>query len=210
MRASVRRRTQRTPIPQIFWPAFVAAQSKSIRVTTVDGRQRDPCVCRPQDVHCLTVESTMTNITPSGCGFVDLLEAFRASGGTAPGDIVARLLVEHRAGEAVSLARLVHSGQVFGFEWRASLWIPMFQFNAIDLTIAAGPLVVRSQLPGIWSGWTVAMWFAMPNTRLKGRRPVDLMTSDFEAVLRAARNLAAAASEGSLPAPQTQESAAHA
>jgi hypothetical protein len=52
----------------------------------------------------------MTDNTPSGPGFVTLLEDFRASGGTAPGEIVGRLLADHFVGEAVSLAKLVHSG----------------------------------------------------------------------------------------------------
>ncbi|MEO8281179.1 MAG: hypothetical protein ABI564_15880 [Ideonella sp.] len=131
----------------------------------------------------------MTDDTPSSCGFVTLLEAFRGSGGTAPGDIVGRLLAEHYAVEAVSLAKLVHSGQVFGFEWRGSLWIPMFQFNADDLSIASASQAVRAELPEAWSGWRVATWFATPHSELANRRPVDLLASDFAAVLRAAQAL---------------------
>jgi len=41
----------------------------------------------------------MTDNAPNGRGFVTLLEAFRASGGTAPGDTVARLLEDHHRGE---------------------------------------------------------------------------------------------------------------
>ncbi|MEO8545913.1 MAG: hypothetical protein ABI434_20180 [Burkholderiaceae bacterium] len=152
----------------------------------------------------------MTNDTPSTRGFVTLLEAFRTSGGTAPDDIVGGLLADHHAGDAVSLAKLVHSGQVFGFEWCASLWIPMFQFNAVDLAIAAAPRVVRAQLPEIWSGWTVAMWFAMPNARLQGDRPVDCLTSDFAAVLQAAQASQSAESGVLVPLLRVQELAAHA
>ncbi len=156
----------------------------------------------------------MTPVTPSGPGFVSLLGAFRASGGTAPGDIVARLLADHQTGEAISLAKLVHCGQVFGFEWRASLWIPMFQFHAADLTVATAAQVVRAELPGIWSGWTVATWFATPNAWLNGHRPVDRMESDVAAVVQAARTLASDEREAVVPPPQaptqTQELAAHA
>ncbi|WP_348009647.1 antitoxin Xre/MbcA/ParS toxin-binding domain-containing protein [Roseateles sp.] len=137
----------------------------------------------------------MIDHTPSGHGFVSLLEAFRDSGGTAPSDIVGRLLLDHQAGAAVSLAKLIHSGQVFGFEWRASLWIPMFQFDPKDLSIAAQPQAVRAQLPELWSGWRVAQWFAGPNSRLGGQRPVDLLSSDAAAVLVAAQGL---------PLPRTQ------
>lgn len=56
---------------------------------------------------------------PGGRGFVALLEAFRATGGTAPGDLVARLLVEPQVGNAVSpaarlgsdLEAVVHAAQ---------------------------------------------------------------------------------------------------
>jgi len=70
---------------------------------------------------------------PSGRGFIALLEAFRESGGTAPGEIVGRLLEEEHVGHAVSLGELICTGKVFGFEWRDSLWIPMFQFDGDDL-----------------------------------------------------------------------------
>lgn len=124
---------------------------------------------------------------PSGRGFIALLEAFRPSGGTAPGEVVGHLLKEHRVGDAVSLARLIHTDQVFGFEWRRSLWIPMFQFDANDLGLKARVQQLREELPPPASGWALAWWFAGPNERLGGCRPIDLLETDFEAVLHAAR-----------------------
>lgn len=50
----------------------------------------------------------MVNATPSGPVFVSLLEAFHASGGTAPGDILAHLLADHQAGDLGSLAKRWH------------------------------------------------------------------------------------------------------
>jgi hypothetical protein len=127
---------------------------------------------------------------PSGSGFIALLEAFRPNGGTAPGDVLGRLLEDHQPGRSVSLAKLIYTGQVFGFEWRTSLWIPMFQFNADDLTLRPGPQRVRAELPTHWSGWMRASWFAAPHAWLDGRRPVDVLDSDIDAVLRAAQSLA--------------------
>ena len=126
---------------------------------------------------------------PSGCGFIALLEAFRATGGTAPGEIVGRLLEEHQVGTAVSLAKLIYTGQAFGFEWRHSLWIPMFQFDANDLVLKASGQSVRAELPSLWSGWNVATWIAAPNARLDGRSPADRLDSDLEAVVQAAQSL---------------------
>lgn len=124
---------------------------------------------------------------PSGLAFIALLEAFRATGGTAPGEIVGRLLEEHQVGPAVSLAKLVYTGQVFGFEWRGKLWIPMFQFEAKDLALKVNAQSVRSTLPWLWAGWRLASWFAAPNVRLHGCSPVDMLDSDHHAVLSAAQ-----------------------
>ena len=135
---------------------------------------------------------------PSGGGFVALLESFRATGGTAPGDIVGWLLEEHQLGNVVSLAKLIYTGQAFGFEWRDSLWIPMFQFDANDLVLKASAQGVRAELPPLWSGWNVATWFAAPNARLDGRSPADRLDLDMKAVVQAAQALECA-DEFSLP-----------
>lgn len=124
---------------------------------------------------------------PSGRGFIALLEAFRDTGGTAPGDVVARLMEDHQRGDLVSLAKCIHQGQVFGFEWRTSLWVPMFQFDADDLSFKQDVQAVRAALPELGSGWAVAAWFASRNELLEWRRPVDLLDAAPGRVLEAAR-----------------------
>jgi hypothetical protein len=131
--------------------------------------------------------------TPGARQFIALLEAFRATGGTVAAEIVGRMLEERRAGNAPGLAHLVSSNQVFGFEWRDRLWIPMFQFDADDLTLRPGPLQVRAELPALWLGWTLASWFASPNAWLNGCPPVDLLDSNVAAVAAAARSWGRAA-----------------
>lgn len=59
-------------------------------------------------------ESGADFLVPRGRSFITLLEAFRATGGTVPGEIVGRLLEEHQVGKAVSLAKLIYAGQAFG------------------------------------------------------------------------------------------------
>ena len=132
------------------------------------------------------VNAGLRDVLPSGPGFIALLEAFRATGGTAPGDVLGRLLEEHCAGSAVSLAKLVHTGQVFGLEWRNSLWIPMFQFDPDDLSLRASAQQVRALLPQLWSGWTLAAWFARANPLLGGSSPADMLDADLPAVIDAA------------------------
>jgi hypothetical protein len=146
---------------------------------------------------------------PSGRGFIALLEAFRATGGTAPGAIVGRLLEEHQAGAAISLAKRIHTGLAFGFAWRGSLWIPMFQFDANDLALKASAQRVRAALPPLWSGWAVASWFAAPNALLGGHCPADRLDLAPEAVLRAARALESGRAFQLPPAPPVHRVATH-
>jgi hypothetical protein len=126
---------------------------------------------------------------PSGRGFIALLEAFRATGGTVRAEIVGQLLQHHQAGDTVSLAKLINGEQVFGFPWRTSLWIPMFQFDVDDLSLRTGVQRVRAKLPPLWSAWTLASWFAAPNECLHGRSAVDMIDLDLDAVIRAACRL---------------------
>jgi hypothetical protein len=124
---------------------------------------------------------------PSVAGFAALLGAFRSSGGTTRGDDLARLLADHNRGDYVSLARLIVAGEVFGFEWRKTLWIPMFQFDSHDLGVKQGARQVLAELSADFDGWGRAAWFANSNSWLGGHRPVDTLALDMPAVLDAAR-----------------------
>jgi hypothetical protein len=124
---------------------------------------------------------------PTSHGFAALLAAYRASGGTARGDDVARLLKDHGSGDFIGLARLIASGAVFGFEWRKTLWIPMFQFELRDLSVKSAASRVLKQLGAGLDGWSSAAWFARPNSRLNYRAPVDLLATHLSEVLEVAR-----------------------
>lgn len=124
---------------------------------------------------------------PTAGGFAGLLTAYRSTGGTARGDDVARLLDDHRIGDLDSLARMVVSNEVFGFEWLSTLWIPMFQFELRDLSVKPGAQRVMAELGASFDGWARAAWFALPNSWLHGRRPVDLMDTELDEVLGVAR-----------------------
>ena len=120
-------------------------------------------------------------------GFTALIDAYRASGGTARGDDLARLLEDHHRGNFVSLARHIVAGEVFAFEWRHIFWVPMFQFDLGDLSIKPEPRLVLAELASEFDGWALATWFAQPNTWLNAQRPLDLLESNLPAVLAAAR-----------------------
>lgn len=125
---------------------------------------------------------------PDGLGFVGLLHAFFDTGGTLDSAALDRLLKACWRGQAEGLSGLLASRQVFGFEWRDALWIPMFQFNSDDLSVRPGSQRVRDELPVLWSGWNQACWFASPNVWLGGRTPVEMIDAAPQDIEGAARS----------------------
>jgi hypothetical protein len=119
--------------------------------------------------------------------FAAMLAAYRPSGGVAHGDDLARLLEDYRSGDFVSLARLLVVGEIFSFEFRNAVWVPMFQFDLSDLSTKRAPRQVRAELAPKFDGWALALWFSLPNSWLNGRRPVDLLDANVSAVSQAAR-----------------------
>jgi len=125
--------------------------------------------------------------SPTADGFAALRQALRGSGGVARGDDLARLLEDHCLGDFVSLARLIAQHDVFGFEFRAAFWVPMFQFDLRDLSLTNGAAPVVAQLAEVFDGWSLASWFAWPNPCLGNWRPVDVLDATPTDVLSAAR-----------------------
>lgn len=118
--------------------------------------------------------------------FASLRAAYSASGGFARGDDMGRWPADTGPGTYVSMATLLEDEEVFGFEWNASWWIPRFQFEP-TLALKPAPQQVRAELGAQFDGWTVAAWFVEPNAWLARRRPIDLLESDLDEVLDAAR-----------------------
>ncbi|MDP4076365.1 antitoxin Xre/MbcA/ParS toxin-binding domain-containing protein [Acidovorax sp. A1169] len=90
-------------------------------------------------------------------------------------------------GDFIGLARLIAAGDVFGFEWRSTLWIPMFQFDLHNLSVRRSVRLILAELGNGFDGWARAAWFAAPNSWLQQRKPADLMSSELTDVLSAAR-----------------------
>jgi hypothetical protein len=124
---------------------------------------------------------------PSLSAFEALLETYRATGGTASGDDLARVLDDLGLGDFIGLARLISMNAVFGFEWGGTLWVPMFQFEPRDLSVRPETALVLDELGSGFDGWARAAWFAKPNCWLTDRRPVDMLETDLPEVLSAAR-----------------------
>lgn len=119
--------------------------------------------------------------------FDAMIGAYQTSGGTARADDFALLLEQKQKGNFVSVAKRIVSRDIFSFEWQNDFWIPMFQFNADDLSIRQEARRVVHELSYVLDNWTLSLWFTEPNAWLKGRRPVDMLERQFSEVLNAAR-----------------------
>ena len=124
---------------------------------------------------------------PSDREFVEMLGNYRASGGIVRTDDLVRLLRDRPHVHKASLASLICAGEVFGFEWRRSFWLPMFQFEPRDLAVRSAPRQVIAELTADFDGLALALWFARRNSWLQDHRPVDLLHSKLNDVLDAAR-----------------------
>ena len=118
--------------------------------------------------------------------FASLGAAYRSAGGLAGGDDLARALEDRGRGTFASLARLIVAGEIFGFEWRHTFWIPMFQFTD-RLAPKPGLRAVLAELASEFDGRRLADWFVEPNGWLEEARPIDVLDANPGEVLQAAR-----------------------
>lgn len=119
--------------------------------------------------------------------FVRLQQAYRPSGGLAHGDELATRLHLQGTGGYARLARWIVGQQVFSFAWHEHFWLPMFQFEPVELTPREGLHHVLSELATVMDGPALAGWFASPNDALQGHSPVAMWATDKAAVHHAAR-----------------------
>ncbi len=124
---------------------------------------------------------------PTELDFNRLRTAYRATGGVVCAQELARLLEENRRAYTMSLEKLIFLGAVFGFEWRGTVWIPMFQFERPALAVKPAPRRVLAEVDRQADRWRVAAWFVRPCPALADRSPVDVLDSNLPQVLLAAR-----------------------
>ncbi len=121
--------------------------------------------------------------------FIAMLNAYRDSGGLAPAPEVVALLRRYMDCGPEALTSLIVNKEVIYFGWQSTLWLPLFQFNPIDMSQKAGLAQVLIELSAQLDAWQVANWFAQPNSWLDGATPTRMLALDPAAVLRAARAL---------------------
>jgi hypothetical protein len=119
--------------------------------------------------------------------FVNLLNAFRESGGLARANEVASQF-QRRSGRDISvLGGWLLKRQAIAFEWHSKLWMPLFQFNPSDMSLRAGLADILAELVVVYNDWDLASWFAKPNPWLSEGRPADVLDVAAPQVLWAAR-----------------------
>jgi hypothetical protein len=119
--------------------------------------------------------------------YVAMEIAFARHGGLSEGDEMARRL-RRRSSQPVSLlARWIVERTIVSFDWRGRVLVPNFQLDVQDLMPRQVVLNVASELTPFLDDWNVALWFAEPNAWIEHRLPIDLMASDPNGVLQAAR-----------------------
>ena len=124
---------------------------------------------------------------PNERDFDILLAGYMWSGGIARSNEAARRLEALQPGSLISVERLIAANAVFAFDWRGSLWLPMFQFAPDARLVNPHARRVLTELASVFDGWAIACWFLDANLWLQGRRPIDVMESAPPAVLAAAR-----------------------
>lgn len=117
--------------------------------------------------------------------FIAMLDAYRDSGGLAPVQEVAALFKRRGAQRLTSLASLIADNEVICFEWQSTLWLPLFQFNDVDMTRLPGLSPALATLSLALDPWQLANWFVQPHAWLGGATPSRMLRIDPSAVLKA-------------------------
>lgn len=113
--------------------------------------------------------------------------AFLRTGGLVLDNAVAHQLRRH-AGQPVSvLAHWIVRRRIVCFPWKSQTLVPLFQFNAEEMTLRPGVSEILGELVDVFDDWEIAHWFATPNSWLDDASPVDAIAQDCAAVQDAAR-----------------------
>jgi hypothetical protein len=119
--------------------------------------------------------------------FMTLLKAYRPSGGLLRAQEAAARCKPHSGTDVQTLAGWIVRRKVVSFEWLHRIWLPLFQFNRLDMTRQTGLDAILSELTAVYDDWEIANWFARPNVWLAGCLPSATLTDDAPEVLEAAR-----------------------
>ena len=172
----------------------IAAPNKSVYVRTVPDQTEDSSSQNFENSYSSPFSNSTINRAadrfadrPNAQDFDAMLASYIWSGGIARHQEVLIRLEESGNGDRSKLGELFDSHAVFAFDWRGSLWLPMFQFQQPEMCAKPQSQKVLSELAGVFDGWSLAVWYLQQNSWLENRRPIDLLDKHPSAVLLAAR-----------------------
>jgi len=110
-----------------------------------------------------------------------------ASGGVATATEVAECLRAEIRQPVSALARWIVDRQVIAFSCNGALLLPLFQFDFARGFVCSGVAPTMAELTGVMNEDEIAAWFVQPNAWLHGAAPVQMLLTDVDAVLAAAR-----------------------
>lgn len=145
-----------------------------------------PCFCR-SGVSMQNVSTPHPQQGHADHQFVAMLNVYRDSGGLAREREVVALSRLCCGPDADTIACWVADRELMGFNWQSKTWLPLFQFNRLDMTRRPELRQVFAELTPVYDPWELASWFAQPNPWLDERIPADALDTDPSAVLQAAR-----------------------
>ena len=119
--------------------------------------------------------------------FIALQDAYRPHGGLLRSRRWPSGIRMREQGLDGDVERLLEAGQVFGFPWHDSLWLPLFQLDLSGPAVLAGPEAVVAEWGGRVDAWALACWFVLPHAGLGGRKPIECLDARLPEVLQAAR-----------------------
>ena len=122
-----------------------------------------------------------------GQQFMDLLAAYRPSGGLARADDLLNIFKSRGGPDVSCLARWLVDRKVIGIEWQGATWLPLFQFNRSDMEPRADLAAVLEELNPVFDAWELAQWFSRPNPSLAGRSPLEELNCNPASIVAAAR-----------------------
>ena len=119
--------------------------------------------------------------------FAELLNAYRRSGGLARGSEVAMRAANRRLDGMAWLEDCLQRRMLISLDWHSGLWLPLFQFDRSDMSLREDVRGPCSELSGVMDGWELALWFVRPQCLLHHCSPLDVLDTQPELVLDAAR-----------------------
>jgi hypothetical protein len=148
---------------------------------------RAPLAWRGKPIKRIAPDDAETTLSSCERHFGTMEAAYRRSGGVASDAQVVRMLRQCSDQPLARLARWIAARDVVSFEFRATTWLPLFQFDSATPSVLPAVTAVIQELTDVFDDWELAVWFARPNAWLRERTPVEVLAACPNAVREAAR-----------------------